>query len=171
MTELQAPLAIAFLHMIAWSEGTSREGRDPYRVTYGYKHTLRDLSDHPAITGEWLGLALPPSFCRRAGLRAGCKSTAAGAYQITKPTWLDRALRQRYRPASFEPAEQDRFCWFALIADAGAQELVLRGQITAAIDRCSHRWASLPGSNSGQPERKLQGLLDTYQDALRRIAP
>ena len=44
----------AFLSMIASSEGTDRAA-DPYRVCFGYKHTIADLGDHPAITGEWKG--------------------------------------------------------------------------------------------------------------------
>lgn len=166
---LKEPNAIAFLAMIAWAEGTGRGGRYPYATTYGYKHTIKDFSDHPAITGEWYGLRLPDHYCRGAGLRPGCKSTAAGAYQITKPTWLDKGLRKRYTPSSFRPEEQDMFAWKALVASCGAQEAVLSGAIATAVGLCSGRWASLHGSTSGQPQRSMEALLEAYEDALGRL--
>ncbi len=167
---IQEPHAIAFLAMLAWAEGTSRDGRDPYRVTYGYRHTLRDLSDHPAATGEWLGMALPAQYCRRAGLRAGCKSTAAGAYQITLPTWRDRALRRLYTPSSFEPDQQDGFCWFALIEAARARQAIVEGRVVKAIGLCAPRWASLQGAGYGQPEKKVSALVAVYEESLGRLA-
>ena len=48
----------AALEVIKLAEGTDR-GSDPYRVCFGFGHTIRDLSEHPAITGEWRG-ATPP---------------------------------------------------------------------------------------------------------------
>lgn len=162
------PRAEAFLSMIMWAEGTSRGGRNPYAVTYGYAHTIKDFSDHPAITGEWTGLRLPDHYCRAAGLKPGCRSTAAGAFQINKPTWKDPQLRKLYMPKSFMPEEQRAFTWEALIPACGARGLILDGRIEDAIGKCAGRWASFSGSSAGQPTRQLQDLLDVYNSAYER---
>lgn len=167
--ELQEPRARAFLAMLAWAEGTTRGGRYPYSVTYGYRHTIQDYSDHPAATGEWHGIVLPARYCKAAGFRVGCRSTAAGAYQINLPTWRDKALRARYTPFGFYPSEQDMFAWVALVGSCGAVSAVLYGSIETAISLCSGRWASLAGSQSEQPQRSLDALLETYEEALARV--
>ena len=76
----------AFLEAIARAEGTANQA-DPYRVCYAYRWTIRDLKDHPAITGEWKGEKLSDKLCAAAGLGPGCVSTAAGKFQITMRTW------------------------------------------------------------------------------------
>ena len=63
----------AFLAMIRQSEGAD------YTTCYGYSHTISDMSDHPAVTGEWNGMGLSDTMCANAGFSPGCKSTAAGA--------------------------------------------------------------------------------------------
>ena len=78
-----SPNLQAFLATIRHSEGTDRAA-DPYRVVYSYNHTIVNLSDHPAVTGEWKGAPLD----NLGPLYVGKISTAAGAYQIIKPTWL-----------------------------------------------------------------------------------
>lgn len=165
---IELPEAKAILATIAWAEGTSAGGRDPYSVVYGYGHTIKDFSDHPALTGEWRGKVLPPEYCRRAGLRAGCKSTAAGAYQITLPTWTDPALRRLYSPPDFSPAEQDAFTWFALCRLLGIPELLSTGRVGKAIIAASKRWSSFPKASSGQPKRSMAQVLAAYEGYLER---
>lgn len=166
MTDGYTKEARAFLALICWAEGTSLGGRDPYRVVYGYGHAIQSFRDHPAITGEWTGKPLPPKYCRAAGLSAGCKSTAAGAYQITRTTWLDRSLRWFYTPTSFSPAEQDSFCWRALCRSLGVPRLLDIGKVEAAISAASARWASLPKSAAGQPQRTMDQCLAVYRRGL-----
>jgi muramidase (phage lysozyme) len=86
----------AFLNTISHNEGTDR-APDPYRVCFGFKHTIADLWDHPAATGEWKGEPLDflgPTY-------AGLISTAAGKYQITKHMW--EALQAALNLADFGP--------------------------------------------------------------------
>jgi muramidase (phage lysozyme) len=156
----------AFLALIAYAEGTDSEA-EPYRVCYGYKHTIRSLADHPAVTGEWRGERLPDRMCRGAGLKPGCVSTAAGRYQILKPGWLDgkRALGL----PDFSPASQDRWAVWK-IGKRGALEAARDGRIAEAINLCRAEWASLPGAGYGQPERKLAALIGTYTDAGGHLA-
>lgn len=147
----------AFLSLIAYSEGTDRKP-DPYRVCYGYKHTIQNLSDHPAVTGEWRGesiASLGPAY-------AGKVSTAAGRYQIIKPTWLE--VKRSLRLADFGPASQDAAACL-LIKRRGALADIQEGRIVEAIAKCRAEWASLPGAGYGQPERKTSDLLAAYERA------
>lgn len=150
------PNQAAFLSVIAHSEGTDLQP-DPYRVVYGYKHVIVSLRDHPAITGEWLGeslAALGPQY-------AHSISTAAGRYQINKPTWIH--CKAALGLMDFTAASQDDAALF-LIKQADALDAVNAGDIQAAIERCSNTWASLPGSTAGQPTRSLASLLDAYTE-------
>src|SRR6202035_5065809 len=90
----------AFLATIRHSEGTDKAA-DPYRCCYAYRHIIVDLSDHPVITGEWHGESLAglgPTY-------VGKVSTAAGAYQIIKPTWV--SLKARLSLRDFTGPSQD----------------------------------------------------------------
>jgi muramidase (phage lysozyme) len=144
----------AFLTMISHSEGTDRAA-DPYRVCFGFKHTIAELSDHPAITGEWSGEPLDflgPTY-------AGLISTAAGKYQITKHTW--EALKTALSLHDFSAASQDAAATL-LIKQKGALDLVNGGQVADAIGLCHNVWASLPGSTSGQPQKTMASLVANY---------
>lgn len=147
----------AFLAMIAHSEGTDR-APDPYRVCYGYQHTIQDLRDHPAITGEWKG----ESIANLGPQYAGEVSTAAGKYQINRPTWIQCKAALNLR--DFTGPSQDDAALY-LIKKAGALDILNGGQVAAAITLCHGLWASLPGGNSGQPERSFADLIQAYGDA------
>jgi muramidase (phage lysozyme) len=151
----------AFLALIAFAEGTDREP-EPYRVCYGYRHAIISLADHPAVTGEWRGERLPEAMCRGAGLSPGCVSTAAGRYQLIKPTWL--GIKKRLRLPDFEPESQDRAALY-LVEQRGALEDVHAGRIQTAISKCRPEWASLPGAGYGQPERRIGALVAAYEKA------
>lgn len=156
----------AFLTMLQRAEGTAGQG-DPYRVCYGYGHTVRDLSDHPAVTGEWRGAALPGAMCKAAGFSAGCVSTAAGAYQLIKPTWL--RMRDRLGLLNFGPAAQDAAA-VGLIDARGALADVQAGRFADAVGKCRNEWASLPGNYAGQGQRSLAALEVWYREAGGRTA-
>jgi muramidase (phage lysozyme) len=143
--------------MIAVSEGTAR-APDPYRVCYGYQHTILSFADHPAITGEWHGESLASLGPQYAGLI----STAAGKYQITKHTW--EALQGALNLPDFSPASQDAAA-VLLIKQKGALDKVDGGQVADAIALCHGIWASLPGSVAGQPITPIVKLLDAYREA------
>lgn len=147
----------AFLDMIASSEGTDRAA-DPYRVCYGYRHTIADLADHPAVSGEWRG----ESIANLGPQYAGKVSTAAGRYQLIKPTWI--ACRNALRLADFSPASQDAAAVY-LIKARGALAKVQAGEVADAIRLCRNEWASLPGGDSGQPQRRLEALLQVFDNA------
>lgn len=151
----------AFLSMIASAEGTDRRP-DPYRVCYAYAHTIADLSDHPAVTGEWKGERLPDAMCAGAGFGPGCVSSAAGRYQLIKSTWL--LCKRQLGLTDFGPASQDAAAVY-LIRKRGALDDVRAGRVADAVAKCRLEWASLPGAGYGQPERRLTALVDAYERA------
>jgi muramidase (phage lysozyme) len=150
----------AFLGMIRQAEGTDRAS-DPYRVCYAYRHTIQSMADHPAITGEWRGEKLPDAMCANAGFGPGCVSTAAGAYQIIKPTWVK--IKNALGLDSFSPASQDAAA-VELIARRGALEDVKAGRIAQAINKCRNEWASLPGNYAKQGQHPTNTLISWYQN-------
>jgi muramidase (phage lysozyme) len=154
---------VAFLDMIAMSEGTAR-APDPYRCCYAYKHTVQDLAYHPAEfrppnnLREWKGEpldSLGPAY-------VGDVSTAAGRYQITIHTW--RALEGALNLPDFGPASQDAAA-VLLIKQKGALDMVDSGRVVDAVNLCHVIWASLPGSTSGQPQTAMAELVKTYTGA------
>lgn len=151
----------AFLSLIAYAEGTDREA-DAYRVCFGYRHTIKNLDEHPAVSGEWGGEKLPDALCLRAGKAPGCVSTAAGRYQIIRPTW--NGIKKRLRLPDFSPSSQDRAALY-LITNRGALEDVHAGRVQTAISKCRSEWASLPGAGYGQPERRITSLLAAFTGA------
>lgn len=153
---------LAFLSMLRFAEGTDQQA-DPYRVCYGYEHTIEQLNDHPSITGEWLGKRLPERMCKAAGISSGrCYSTAAGAYQIIKPTW--QRLKQSLNLPDFSGSSQDAAA-LELIREAGALSHIHNGEIYQAIERCAPIWASLPGNTYQQGGKSHEALLRSYIQA------
>ena len=151
----------AFLEMIAHSEGTAKEP-EPYNVCFGYKHRIFDLRDHPAVTGEWRGEKLSDKHCLGAGLKPGCVSTAAGKYQIIRPTWL--SLKKLLNLKDFSPASQDAAA-LALISQANALTDVHNGDLATAISKCKRIWASLPGAGYSQHENSFKSLVSSFLGA------
>lgn len=170
MMDLDRPEIAAFLATIAYSEGTWEEP-DPYRVCFGYRHVINDLSDHPAVTGEWGGERLDPRLCQRAGIKSGrCRSTAAGAYQINKPTWVSTRkvmAREGIVLPNFGAESQDQAAWY-LVGESGASAILLvSGDFESAIRKCAKRWASLPGAGYGQREKQMKVLKKFFEGRLR----
>lgn len=152
----------AFLAMIGRAEGTDSQA-DAYRVCYGYSHTIKSLADHPAVTGEWKGKTLTATQCAGAGYGPGCVSTAAGRYQITKPTWLE--CKRALKLPDFSPDSQDRAAVY-LINKRGALAAVQEGRLADAIELCRREWASFPGANyAGQGTRNLTWMQSAYLGA------
>lgn len=147
---MTTPNVAAFLSTVRHSEGTDC-APDPYRVVYGFQLTLKGLVDHPAITGEWLGVQTPYGH-----------TSAAGAYQIEKATWV--RCKQVLALSDFTGPCQDDAA-ILLIKEAGAFALINSGRIGDAISKCCGIWASLPGSKAGQPTRTFAQLLQSYSSA------
>lgn len=145
----------AFLKMIQLAEGTYGD----YHIVFGGAH-FNNMSDHPAVTGEWTGKRLSDEICIAAGQQPGCKSTAAGAYQIIKPTWL--SLKEKLDLKDFTPISQN-LAAIELIREKGALDDVKAGRVEDAINKVRFVWASLPGNSYRQPTKTLAELKVFYQ--------
>jgi lysozyme len=163
-----SPELRAFLFMIRSAEhlrGDALSGA-AYQTFYGGAR-FSNLNDHPVLTGERVGVPLSDSMCRNAGLGPGCVSTAAGAYQIIRPTWS--RVRQAgawgaYLP-DFSPASQDEAARRLLI-ECGALPLIDAGDIVGAVKRAGRLWASLPGSSAKQNPKTIDQALALYSEGL-----
>ena len=151
----------ATLSAIRHAEGTASQG-DPYRVCYAYRHTIQSFADHPAVSGEWSGENLSLALCAGAGLGPGCVSTAAGAYQIIRPTWL--RLKNKLSLPDFSPASQDAAAT-ELLRERGAIARLEIGDFAGAIAKAKKEWASLPGAGYGQGERTIAWLTEKFTSA------
>lgn len=156
----------SFLEMIMVSEGTRAGGRNPYATTYAYQFTIKNFSDHPANLG-WRGVPLSDKMCSNAGLGPGCVSTAAGAYQINKPTW--NRLRNKIDLPDFSESNQDSAA-IELIDERGALNDVYAGRFDVAVNKVRKIWASLPGAGYGQGESSLAKLQAAYAAAGGKFA-
>lgn len=154
----------AFQHMLAVSEGTDRAGG--YATLYGSAPGALSLmdsyDDHPALLG-WPGVPLSPAQCEGAGIAPPCVSTAAGRYQINRPTW--RPIKQALGLIDFSPESQDAAA-SELLRRNGALELVELGRFDEAVSKVRKVWASLPGAGyPGQAENQLDALRQIYAAA------
>lgn len=126
-----------------------------------------DLSDHPTITGEVAPVPLSAQMCINAGFADGvCTSSAAGAYQITRPTWNE--IRDYSGPhlPDFTPESQDAAA-LRIMAKIGALPLIDAGNITAALPKLGTRWASIPGARGKQGQRTVDFALAKFAEGLQ----
>lgn len=142
---------VAFLDMLAWSEGTDN-GKQPtkdrgYDVLVGGQ-LFRGYADHPRVLVD-----LP---------KLGIQSTAAGRYQLLR-RYYD-AYRKTLGLADFSPLSQDKIA-LQQIRERGALPLIQAGKVRQAIEKVASIWASLPGAGYGQHEHHLADLLSAYRRA------
>lgn len=124
---------------------------------------FEDFRDHPGNLG-WAGIPLPDHQCIAAGMSPGCRSYAAGRYQITRTTWNRLRHRKDLHLPDFSPESQDTAC-IALIDEQGAIGDVMAGNFNSAIEKCADVWASMPGANYKQREHSLDKWRTAYAEA------
>ena len=160
----------AFLYMIRSCEHrfpTDVVNDDCYEIFYGGTRFV-DLSDHPVITGELAPVPLPEHMCKAAGLNSPCYSTAAGAYQMIRPTWT--RLRDQLGLEDFSKDSQDRAA-VELLRQNGIIAMIEAGEIEAAIKKAGKVWAGLPGNTYQQSPKQLKYALDRFAEGQLRYAP
>ena len=139
------PNVVAFLDMLAWSEGTIGKGDDGYNDIVDPAGFFSDYSTHPNLLVQ---------------VNAKIKSTAAGRYQLLARYY--EPYRKQLGLPDFSPVSQDKIA-IQQIKERKAYQLIIAGKITDAISRCSNIWASLPGNTYGQRQHKLADLIRIYQ--------
>lgn len=135
---------VAFLDMLAWSEGTKGKGDDGYNVIVGGSQ-FDDYREHPRKL-----IDLP---------KLGIKSTAAGRYQLLSKYY--DAYKRLLKLSDFSPVNQDKIA-IQQIKERKAYQLIISGQLPAAILQCSNIWASLPGNNHGQRQHQVSDLVAKF---------
>lgn len=137
----------AFLDMIAFSEGTIKYGdQNGYNVIVG-GILFDSYKDHPR---------------RLMTINSKLKSTAAGRYQLLS-RYFD-AYKKLLNLPDFSPDSQDKIA-LQQIKECKALEDIDAGNFEAAVKKCAHIWASLPGAGYGQHENKIADLKNAYQEA------
>lgn len=157
----------AFLYMIRAAEHEPRfSDGERYGLFYS-SIPFTDYSEHPAITGEVKPVRLPDRFCAPAGLRPPCYSTAAGAYQIIRPTWQRVRAAGSWGPRlpDFSPASQDEAARRLLI-ERGALADVQGGNVIEAVRKVAPVWASLPGSTAQQGGHSMSHIAALFERGL-----
>ena len=139
------PNVVAFLDMLAWSEGTIGKGDDGYNDIVDPAGFFSDYSAHPNLMVQG---------------NARIKSSAAGRYQLLSRYY--EPYRKQLGLPDFSPVSQDKIA-IQQIKERKAYQLIIAGKITDAISRCSNIWASLPGNTYGQRQHKLADLIRIYQ--------
>lgn len=156
---------LAFLDMLAWSEGTSTssatkdQGYDVIVTGADRKpENFFDYSVHPFSRGR------KSKVINSRGLT----SNASGRYQFMLKDYAHYSALLKL--PDFGPLSQDRWA-IQLIRERRAFPLIQAGKIEDAIARVRNIWASLPGAGYGQPEHKLAELLAVYRKAGGTVVP
>ncbi|WP_313425975.1 glycoside hydrolase family 24 protein [Stenotrophomonas rhizophila] len=148
---------VAFLDMLAWSEGTDN-GKQATR-DHGYDvivggQLFAGYADHPRVLVDLPKLKI--------------QSTAAGRYQLLR-RYYD-AYRKTLGLKDFSPLSQD-LIGLQQIRERRALPLIQAGKIPEAIKAVRNIWASLPAAGYGQHEHKLADLLAMYRKAGGEVTP
>jgi muramidase (phage lysozyme) len=143
---------LAFLDMIAFSEGTStvKGSDDGYNVLYG-GGLFHGYQDHPRQRLTFPINGKPVT------------STAAGRYQLLERYWDAYRVSMRLQ-GGYTPENQDRIA-LQQIRERRALDDIKAGRIVEAIQKCSNIWASFPGNNYGQNPHRAEKLLAFFDKA------
>lgn len=150
----------AGLATIRYCEGTAAEGG--YFALFGWHpernpgRVFTSTADHPRDrTYE----KFDGQFIRNGKIDF---TTAAGAYQITATNF--DAGRKLGLVQGFTPEEQDILATWLIARDSALDDL-LAGRFEAFVHKCRGTWASLPGSEWGQPTRAMRDAQAAYEAA------
>lgn len=156
---------VAFLDMLAWSEGTSTSKATKDQ---GYDVVVTGADRVPEIFTDYA--VHPFSRGRKSKVinSKGLTSNASGRYQFMLKDYAH--YRALLKLPDFGPLSQDRWA-IQLIRERRALPLIQAGKIGEAIAAVRNIWASLPGAGYGQPEHSLEKLLTAYLKAGGAITP
>lgn len=134
------PNVQAYLNMLSDSEGTTKYG---YQQGFGRNNQIKTLDDHPR---EFHSFKTTDGKTQR--------TSAAGRYQFLSRTWDDQA--DKLGLTDFGPESQDRAA-IGLIAQAGALDDLMKGDISSTLKKTGKIWASLPTAPDSykQPKKDL----------------
>lgn len=153
------PNQLAFLAMIAVSEGTSTS---PATKNNGYDVIVTGIDGKPEIFTDYKAHPFAKGRKPKIINSKGLMSTASGRYQFLLHDWGYYQMMLNLK--DFGPQAQDRWA-LQLIRERRALPLIDTGRITEAVFACRTLWASLPGAGYAQHENSLTKLLAAYKAA------
>jgi muramidase (phage lysozyme) len=149
----------AFLDMLAWSEGTSSS---PATKNNGYDVIVTGADKKPEIFTDYSDHPFNKGRQSKVINSKGLTSNASGRYQFMLRDWSH--YKGLLNLPDFGPESQDKWA-IQLIKERRALTDIEAGNIAKAINSCRNIWASLPGAGYGQPEHKIERLLQQYRKA------
>ncbi|AIR71490.1 glycoside hydrolase family protein [Dickeya fangzhongdai] len=161
---LNNPNLIAFLDMLAFSEGTATH---PLTCNRGYDVIVTGIDGKPEIFTDYRDHPFANGRPGKIFNKQGQRSTAAGRYQQLYRYWP--AYKTQLALPDFGPDSQDTLA-IQLIREQRALDDITQGWLTSAITRCNNIWASLPGAGYGQREHNTERLVAVYQQAGGKLA-
>ncbi|MEI7186968.1 glycoside hydrolase family 104 protein [Dickeya dianthicola] len=161
---LSNPNLIAFLDMLAFSEGTATH---PLTRNRGYDVIVTGIDGKPEIFTDYRDHPFSHGRPGKIFNKQGQRSTAAGRYQQLYRYWP--AYKTQLALPDFGPDSQDALA-IQLIREQRALDDIMQGRLTSAIPRCNNIWASLPGAGYGQREHDAERLVAVYQQAGGKLA-
>ncbi|KHN59182.1 glycoside hydrolase family 104 protein [Dickeya fangzhongdai] len=161
---LNNPNLIAFLDMLAFSEGTATH---PLTCNRGYDVIVTGIDGKPEIFTDYRDHPFANGRPGKIFNKQGQRSTAAGRYQQLYRYWP--AYKTQLALPDFGPDSQDTLA-IQLIREQRALDDITQGRLTSAITRCNNIWASLPGAGYGQREHNTERLVAVYQQAGGKLA-
>lgn len=158
------PNVLAFLDMIAVSEGTSTS---PATKDRGYDVIVTGYDKKPEIFTSYADHPFAGGRKSKLITTAGLTSNASGRYQFMLKDW--RHYKALLGLPDFGPLSQDRWA-IQLIRERRALDDIQAGRFAAAVAKCSNIWASFPGAGYGQPEHRIERLILAYKQAGGSVA-
>lgn len=101
------------------------------------------------------------SYDTHPGYGKGGQNSPAGMYQITKETWQDFGTN-RQGISDFSPASQDLIA-LEMLRDLGVMDFIIAGDLPAALNKASGKWAALP-QGPGKPGRYPKQPSKSYEE-------
>lgn len=155
---------LAFLDMIAYSEGTSTSAATKNK---GYDVIVTGVDGKPEVFTDYSTHPFASGRKSKVINSKGLTSNAAGRYQFMLRDYAH--YKAQLKLPDFSPASQDAWA-IQLIRERRALPLIEEGRIADAIAAVRNLWASLPGAGYNQPEHTLAPLLAAYRRAGGTIA-
>ncbi|WP_308583585.1 glycoside hydrolase family 104 protein [uncultured Pseudomonas sp.] len=149
--------ALAFLDMLAWSEGTSTS---PATAVDGYDVIVTGIDRKPEVFTDFSDHPFAKERRSKVINSKGLTSNASGRYQQMLKDWP--YYRTLLALPDFSPISQDLLA-LQHIRECRALPDVHAGRVGSAIEKCRNIWASLPGAGYGQQEHRLGDLIQQYR--------
>ncbi|SEM49986.1 Muramidase (phage lambda lysozyme) [Pseudomonas sp. ok272] len=149
--------ALAFIDMLAWAEGTSTS---PATAMDGYDVIVTGIDNKPEVFKDFTDHPFAKGRKSKVINSKGLTSNASGRYQQMLRDWPH--YKALLKLLDFSPISQDLLA-LQHVRECRALPDVHAGRIETAIRKCANIWASLPGANYGQRERRLEDLLKQYR--------